>query len=187
MLSSARAMAADTPARPFRARQSSALAAQASSRLCDVPPSLVHALPDQFAQMRRIQHGAYSLAVALVHVRSSCGSVIVHQVHVHDFAALESEHHAPVAGHAHAPLAACVAGRVSRRFPVRRPSRGRLSGSPRAPCRAADRKHHGRAVGRACVTRCDGDRGARESAPKPKQPAKPKRKRGRPRRGEERP
>ena len=88
-----------------QARQGSALAAQASCRLGDVPPGLVHALPDQFAQMRRIQHGAYSLAVALVHVRSSCGSVIVHQVHVHDFAALESEHHAPVAGHAHAPLA----------------------------------------------------------------------------------
>jgi len=39
---------------------------------------------------------------------SSLSSVIVNQVHVHNFAVLEAEHHAPVAGDAHAPLSGSI-------------------------------------------------------------------------------
>ena len=89
--------------------------------------------------------------------------------------------------------AACAAGRVCGSVPSEATFRVPLPGSLRAPlpmpsARGADREHHAGAVGRSCVTRkCDGDRGARGPTAKPKQPAKPKRKRGRPRKGEERP
>ena len=85
--------------------------------------------------------------------------------------------------------AVCAAGRVSARCPAKRPSRAFAEfaeGASEPPTRGADHGHHAGSVGRS---RRDATaiEGREKATPKPQQPAKPKRKRGRPRKGEERP
>ena len=80
------------------ARQRPAIAIQAGRRPGHVPAHFLHAFADQFAQVRRVQHGAYPFVVAIVHRLSlPSRSVVVDQVHVNGFAILESEYHTPVA------------------------------------------------------------------------------------------
>ena len=48
-------------------RQRTALAAEPTRHLGDVPADLFHALADQFTQVRRVQHGPHSIAIGVAH------------------------------------------------------------------------------------------------------------------------
>ena len=61
-----------------QARQGPALATQTSSRVGDVPSRLVHALPDQFAQMRRVSMGPTRSLLPSLMCAPPGRSVIVH-------------------------------------------------------------------------------------------------------------
>ncbi len=108
MSSSASAISADTPALPF-SRRDSVPRSQPSRRLGDVPALVVHALADQFARMRRVQHRANALACNVVHGQHSLQSVAIDHAHAHGLTVLEAEHHAPISGDADAPLTRTVA------------------------------------------------------------------------------